>query len=438
MPVIPAVPAVAPAVPVVAPAVPVVATAAEQATLGVPPAAVAPEAVAGALLPATTQAPTPAMPVLAPAVSLVAPVVPVVAPAVPVVGASAVQAPPQPEALAVGAGQPPAQPAAQLRPSFTKDSLDEAMVLDAEDDDDAEDGKGAITAFCAPTCQPTVWFCSSYTHTHCRTAGQCFAHQHAASLQFIAACVPGLGGAKNPGRAKYMRFWRSITCNTKKTPPALLAHVKQLRQEKEKEKDGNKEKKRGFLAFLIEDLWLLRAVLPTSVRSERRCHTWKDESQTASAEPMTCNIAVHTCQDWAQSGGDWGKSAIYQNLTRTEKQRRRGRFKKMTRDQLLAKYADTELVAQLISRKESEHLAFDHPDFPGRGWFPNMCRSSVRATISTMCQHIFCHWCMLHLWGNPSMRLYKCWDSEEYEDEEESVASMTLGLEVRFAMLSMT
>ena len=36
------------------------------------------------------------------------------------------------------------------------------------------------------------------------------------------------------------------------------------------------------------------------------------------------------------------------------------------------------------------------------------------------------------------MRLYKCWDSEEYEDEEESVASMTLGLEVRFAMLSMT
>ena len=82
---------------------------------------------------------------------------------------------------------------------------------------------------------------------------------------------------------------------------------------------------------------------------------------------MTCNIAVHTCQDWAQSGGDWGKSAIYQNLTRTEKQRRRGRFKKMTRDQLLAKYADTELVAQLISRKESEHLAFDHPDFPGRG-----------------------------------------------------------------------
>ena len=70
-------------------------------------------------------------------------------------------------------------------------------------------------------------------------------------------------------------------------------------------------------------------------------------------------------QDWSQSKEDWASTAIYQNLTRTATQRRRGKFCKYTRADLLKKYADTELVDGLIARKEKEGLAWDHPDFPG-------------------------------------------------------------------------
>ena len=67
-------------------------------------------------------------------------------------------------------------------------------------------------------------------------------------LPFIVARAPGERGSRKPGRAKYMRFWRSITCSTKRTPPALLEHLKQLR-DTQKNND-----KRGFLTFLFEDL----------------------------------------------------------------------------------------------------------------------------------------------------------------------------------------
>ena len=51
------------------------------------------------------------------------------------------------------------------------------------------------------------------------------------------------GGPKRPGHARYMRFWRSITANTSRTPPDLLKKVSQLRA-----KGG-----RGSLTFLFED-----------------------------------------------------------------------------------------------------------------------------------------------------------------------------------------
>ena len=115
--------------------------------------------------------------------------------------------------------------------------------------------------------------------------------------------------------AKYMRFYRSITTSTKKTPPCVLEKVAALNAD-----EGMTT--RGKLLFLYED--------------------------------------------WAQAVEDWGRSTLVINHFRKSSQKKRGALKWMNEGDLLAKYhGNKEAVADLVTRKLAANQTRDNPDFPG-------------------------------------------------------------------------
>ena len=136
--------------------------------------------------------------------------------------------------------------------------------------------------------------------------------------------------------ARYMRFWRSVQPPKKsdcKVPPQLLQTYQTLK--------GT----RGGLTSLLED--------------------------------------------WIQAGEDWSQSALVVHLTQSKSEAARGRFKWVSKADLIARYGDTdaakELIADLIQRKVVDGHVKDDPNFPGRKEF----------------------------------RLYLCWDSSVLDTTEE-------------------
>jgi hypothetical protein len=114
--------------------------------------------------------------------------------------------------------------------------------------------------------------------------------------------------AKGIERAKYMRFWRSLSsCNT---PPEVVA------------KAAAAQAKGGKRA--LADLY----------------------------------------GEWLNAGGDWGSTNFAQNKRQTASNASKGLFKLMTGDEIIAKYGD-EKGNDLMRRKELSGDVEDHPDFPG-------------------------------------------------------------------------
>ncbi len=62
-------------------------------------------------------------------------------------------------------------------------------------------------------------------------------------------------------------------------------------------------------------------------------------------------------EDWLQAKEDWGKSCLVQRLTKGRTERFRGRFKWFTRDELLQRYKNEELVTDLCQRKADVRVA---------------------------------------------------------------------------------
>jgi hypothetical protein len=95
--------------------------------------------------------------------------------------------------------------------------------------------------------------------------------------------------------ARYMRFWRSVQPGYKTTPQEVIDRIAPLKG------------KRGALTAFFED--------------------------------------------WIQSKEEWGSSCLMQRITRSRKEKVRGRFKDMTKSELLQRYGNAGLVEDLVQRK---------------------------------------------------------------------------------------
>ena len=94
-----------------------------------------------------------------------------------------------------------------------------------------------------------------------------------------------------------MRFWRSVQPTAKKTPASVIERAIALKG------------KRGALTAIFED--------------------------------------------WMQSKEDWGSSCLMQRVSRSKRDKCRGRFRLMTRAELMTRYGDAALVEDLCARKVS-------------------------------------------------------------------------------------
>jgi hypothetical protein len=114
-------------------------------------------------------------------------------------------------------------------------------------------------------------------------------------------------------RNKYMRFWRSLTCYTRKTPECVLAKYEELQRVRSH---------RGRLMVLFED--------------------------------------------FTQAGEDWSKSTIVQNVQLVSGQQQRGKMVWLTEDELVKKYRNKRLAEFICQSKKLEGGKMkDHPDVPG-------------------------------------------------------------------------
>ena len=102
---------------------------------------------------------------------------------------------------------------------------------------------------------------------------------------------------KKMAHARYMRFWRSVQPTAKKTPASVIERAIALKG------------KRGALTAIFED--------------------------------------------WMQSKEDWGSSCLMQRVSRSKRDKCRGRFRLMTRAELMTRYGDAALVEDLCARKVS-------------------------------------------------------------------------------------
>jgi len=117
---------------------------------------------------------------------------------------------------------------------------------------------------------------------------------------------------KFDARAKYMRFWRSLTTAARKTPPEVLAKYEEFQKDK--------ENMRGQLTVLFED--------------------------------------------FSQSGEDWKRSTIMQNTVLSKTRMKRGRLAWLTKKQLINKYNDEPLANMICEKKEAEGSTRPHPECP--------------------------------------------------------------------------
>ena len=119
-----------------------------------------------------------------------------------------------------------------------------------------------------------------------------------------------LATRKREAHNKYMRFWRSLTTSSRKTPPEVLAKYEEFKNNKE----------RGQLTLLFED--------------------------------------------FSQAGEDWQKSTIVQNLKLSSTHMRRGRVNWFTKKQLIKKYDDEAVANMICQTKEAEGKTRVHPECP--------------------------------------------------------------------------
>jgi hypothetical protein len=119
-----------------------------------------------------------------------------------------------------------------------------------------------------------------------------------------------LATRKREAHNKYMRFWRSLTTASRKTPPEVLAKYEEFKQSKE----------RGQLTLLFED--------------------------------------------FSQAGEDWQRSTIVQNMKLSMSHMRRGRVNWFTRKQLIKKYDDEGVANMICQSKEAEGKTRVHPECP--------------------------------------------------------------------------
>lgn len=100
-------------------------------------------------------------------------------------------------------------------------------------------------------------------------------------------------------------------------------------------------------------------------------------------------------EDWLQAGQQWAGSSIVARFSRTHTSRNKGRYRLMSRKELLDKYVNEELVNDLVERKRKEGLAFPDTNFPE-------CKE---------------------------LEVYKCWDATLYETEDAAAEQLQLRLD---------